>query len=94
MNILTVAVVPALNQRSEDEQGNPVFWCDPQYAPIWTDGTTDYLVASGLSDEPLETSDPITAQPDRVNIVVGMDGLAALAAMGLTVKDTPETESE
>jgi hypothetical protein len=55
-------------------------------APIWTDGTTDYQVASG----PLEgytTSDPIQAQPDRVNVVVGMDGLAALAAMGLTVKE-------
>ena len=89
MNILTVAVVPALNEREDG-----TFWCDPQYAPIWTDGTTDYLVASGLSDEPLETSDPITAQPDRVNLVVGMDGLAALAAMGLTVKDMPETESE
>jgi hypothetical protein len=94
MNILTVAVVPSLNERGVDGQGNPTFWCDPQYAPIWTDGTTDYLVASGLSDEPLETSDPITAQPDRVNIVVGMDGLDALAAMGLVVKDMPETESE
>ena len=94
MNILTVAVVPELNERGVDNQENPVFWCDPQYAPIWTDGTTDYLVASGLSDEPLETSDPITAQPDRVNIVVGMDGLDALAAMGLVVKDMPETESE
>jgi len=55
-------------------------------APIWTDGTTDYQVASG----PLEgytTSNPIQAQPDRVNVVVGMDGLAALAAMGLTVKE-------
>ena len=87
MNILTVAVIASLNQRGVDDQGNPTFWCDPQYAPIWTDGTTDYLVASGLSDEPLETSDPITAQPDRVNIVVGMDGLDALAAMGLVVKD-------
>jgi hypothetical protein len=55
-------------------------------APIWTDGTTDYQVASG----PLEgytTSDPIQAQPDRVNVVVGMNGLDALAAMGLAVKN-------
>ena len=89
MNILTVAVVPNLNER---EDGN--FWCDPQYAPIWTDGTTDYLVASGLSDEPLETSDPITAQPDRVNIVMGMDGLDALAAMGLTPKPVEEMTEE
>lgn len=59
---------------------------DPATAPIWTDGTTDYQVASG----PLEgyaTSDPIKAQPDRVNVVVGMNGLDALAAMGLVVKD-------
>lgn len=56
-------------------------------APIWTDGTTDYQVASG----PLEgytTTDPIQAQPDRVNVVVGMSGLDALAAMGLTVKES------
>lgn len=87
MNILTIAVVPSLNQRGTDDQENPIYWCDPQYAPIWTDGTTDYLVASGLSEEDVTTSSPITAQPDRVNLVVGMDGLAALAAMGLVVKD-------
>ena len=59
---------------------------DPATAPIWTDGTTDYQVASG----PLEgytTSDPIQAQTDRVNVVVGMNGLDALAAMGLVVKN-------
>ena len=59
---------------------------DPATAPIWTDGTTDYQVASG----PLEgytTTEPIQAQADRVNVVVGMDGLDALAAMGLVVKN-------
>lgn len=59
---------------------------DPLTAPIWTDGTTDYQVASG----PLEgytTTEPIQAQADRVNVVVGMSGLDALAAMGLTVKE-------
>jgi hypothetical protein len=63
---------------------------DPATAPIWTDGTNDYLVASG----PLEgytTSDPIQAQPSRVNIIVGMNGLDALAAMGLVVKDAEDT---
>jgi len=59
---------------------------DPATAPIWTDGTTDYQVASGPLDG-YTTSDPIQAQPDRVNVVVGMDGLDALAAMGLTVKE-------
>lgn len=59
---------------------------DPATAPIWTDGVNDYQVASG----PMEgyiTSDPIAAQTDRVNVVVGMGGLEALAAMGLTVKE-------
>jgi hypothetical protein len=93
MNILTVAVIASLNERGVDDQGNPTFWCDPQYAPIWTDGATDYLVASGLSDEEdVVTSSPITAQPDRVNIVVGMDGLAALEAMGLAVKNEESEE--
>jgi hypothetical protein len=59
---------------------------DPATAPIWTDGTTDYQVASGLL-EGYTTTDPIPAQADRVNVVVGMDGLDALAAMGLVVKD-------
>jgi hypothetical protein len=89
----TVAVTASLNERSKDENNNPIYWCDPNYAPIWTDGQNDYLVASGISEDTLEASDPITAQPDRVNIVVGMEGLAALAAMGLTVKDA-ETASE
>ena len=68
--------------------------CPPNYtdpnvvenAPIWTDGTIDYRVASGLLDG-YTTTEPIQAQPDRVNVVVGMDGLDALAAMGLMVKD-------
>ena len=59
---------------------------DPATAPIWTDGTTDYQVASGLL-EGYTTTEPIQAQEDRVNVVVGMDGLDALAAMGLVVKN-------
>lgn len=85
MNIVTIAVVASLNEREDG-----TLWCDPQYAPIWTNGTDDFLVSSGLSDEPLETSDPIAAQPDRVNIVVGMEGLAALAEMGLTPKEATD----
>lgn len=72
--------------------------CPPNYtdpnvadnAPIWTDGTTDYQVASGLL-EGYTTTDPIPAQADRVNVVVGMNGLDALAAMGLVVKDGEDT---
>ena len=59
-------------------------------APIWTDGVNDYLVASGPLDG-YTTSDPIQAQPDRVNVVVGMNGLDALAAMGLVVKNGEDT---
>jgi hypothetical protein len=58
-------------------------------APIWTDGVNDYLVASGPR-EGYTTSEPIQATPDRVNVVVGMNGLDALAAMGLTVKEVAE----
>lgn len=60
---------------------------DPETSPVWTDGVNDYLVASGPM-EGYETSDPIQAQPDRVNVVVGMSGLNALAAMGLVVKES------
>jgi hypothetical protein len=63
---------------------------NPETAPIWTDGITDYQVASGPM-EGYTTSDPITATPDRVNVVVGMSGLDALAAMGLVVKDGEDT---
>jgi hypothetical protein len=60
-------------------------------APIWTDGTTLYRVASGLLEGYIQT-DPIQAAPNRVSIVVGMNGLDALAAMGLTVAPYVETE--
>lgn len=59
---------------------------DPATAPVWIDANNiEYQVASGLLDG-YTASDPILAQPDRVNVIVGMDGLAALAAMGLTPK--------
>lgn len=59
---------------------------DPATAPIWVDANNiEYQVASGLLDG-YTTSDPILAQPDRVNVIVGMDGLSALAAIGLTPK--------
>jgi hypothetical protein len=66
----------------------PQGFTDPnvaENAPIWTDGTTDYQVASGLL-EGYTTSDPIQAKPDRVNVVVGMNGFDALSEMGLTAK--------
>jgi hypothetical protein len=61
---------------------------DPAVAPVWVDAdSVEYLVASGMVEGMYETSDPILAQPDRVNVVVGMNGLDALAAMGLTPKE-------
>ena len=76
MDIVTIACPPIFTDPN----------VDPATAPIWTDGTTDYQVASGLL-EGYTTTEPIQAQEDRVNVVVGMDGLDALAAMGLVVKD-------
>lgn len=71
----------------------PPNFTDPnvaENAPIWVDANgVEYKVASG----PLEgytTTEPVQAQVDRVNVIVGMDGLAALAAMGLTVKEIEE----
>jgi hypothetical protein len=59
-------------------------------APIWVDSNgVEYQVASGLL-EGYTTSDPVEATSDRVTVVVGMNGLEALAAMGLTVKESEE----
>lgn len=84
----------------------PSGFTDPnvaENAPIWVDTNgAEYQVASGplegytLEEDgeiiPYVTSDPIEARTGRVNVVVGMDGLAALAAMGLTVKEElPDT---
>jgi hypothetical protein len=64
---------------------------NPDTAPTWLDvDGTPYLVASGLLEGDYATSDPITAQPDRLNVVVGMDGLEALSAMGLSPYSPPE----
>ncbi len=82
----------------------PSGFTDPnvaENAPIWLDANgVEYAVASGPLDGytleeggeiiPYETSDPVEAQVDRVNVVVGMDGLAALAIMGLTVKEVTD----
>ena len=67
----------------------PPDFTDPNVAdnaPIWLDANgVEYMVASGML-EGYEPTEPGLAAPDRVNVVVGMDGLDALAAMGLTVK--------
>lgn len=76
MDIVTIACPPGFADPN----------VDPITAPIWTDGTTDYHVASGLL-EGYTTTEPIQAQAGRVNVIVGMNGLDALAAMGLVLKD-------
>ena len=94
MDIVTIACPPNFTDPNVAEN-----------APIWLDANgVEYKVASGplegytVEDEgeiiPYETSDPVEAQADRVNVIVGMDGLAALAAMGLTVKPTPDVLTE
>lgn len=80
MEITTIACPPGFTDPN----------VDPATAPIWTDGATDYQVASGLL-KGYTTTDPIQASPDRVTVVVGMNGLDALAAMGLVVKDGQDT---
>ena len=76
MNIVTIA----LPNGFEDPN------VDPATAPVWEDAAGNaYLIASGILEGEYETSDPILAEPDRENVVVGMDGLSALAAMGLTL---------
>ena len=74
MDIVTIACPPGFTDPN----------VDPATAPIWTDGTTEYQVASGLL-EGYTASDSLQARADRVNVVVGINGLDALAAMGLVV---------
>ena len=72
---------------------------DPLTAPVWVDSDgVEYLVASGflepkVDEDTLEvteyvTSDPVTADPYRVNVVTDVDGLTALGLMGLTPKES------
>jgi hypothetical protein len=79
MNIVTIACPAGFTDENVAEN-----------APIWLDDNgVEYKVASGLL-EGYTTSEPIEATSDRVNVVVGMNGLDALAAMGLTVKESEE----
>jgi hypothetical protein len=79
MEITTLACPPSMSDPN----------IDPATAPVWVDAEgNQYLVASGFLDGEYVTSDPILAEPDRINAVVAMAGLDALAAMGLT----PEPE--
>lgn len=76
MDIVTIACPPGFTDENVAEN-----------APIWIDANgVEYMVASGQL-EGYETSEPVAARADRVNVVVGIDGLDALAAMGLTVKE-------
>jgi hypothetical protein len=76
MDIVTIACPPTFTDPNVADN-----------APVWLDANgIEYMVASGML-EGYESSESVLAAPDRVNVVVGMDGLDALAAMGLTVKE-------
>lgn len=61
---------------------------DVETAPIWQDTEGKlYYVASGALEGLYETSEPVLAIPTRINVVVGVDGLTALAMMGLSLKE-------
>jgi hypothetical protein len=75
MEIVTIACPPGFTDPNVTEN-----------APIWTDGVNNYQVASGPLEDYI-SSDPVTATPDRLNIIVGMPGLLALELMGLTVAE-------
>lgn len=75
MDIVTIACPPGFADPN----------VDPITAPIWTDANgIEYQVASGLL-EGYTTTEPLQAQTDRANVIVGMNGLDALAAMGLII---------
>lgn len=84
----TIAVIESLNIKEIDDEGNIIYWVEPTYAPIWIDEQgNEYLVASGIFDKDYLPTEPVEAVPDRVNIVVGIEGLLALKLMKLTVKE-------
>lgn len=68
-----------------------------QTAPIWVDAVgNEYYVASGILPAQIDNNgniidwvdtNPVTANPTQITVVTQLDGLAALALMGLTVKN-------
>lgn len=56
---------------------------NPETAPVWTDGTTEYRVASGVIDAGVDL-DP------RILVATGVDGITALTEMGLTPAEEVE----
>ncbi len=55
-------------------------------APIWVDSLgNEYRVASGII-EGIEPTEFTVATPDKITVVVGVDGVTALAMMGLIAK--------
>jgi len=72
MDIVTIACPPGFIDSNVAEN-----------APIWLDANgIEYRVASGLL-QGYTTSELLQAQVNCINVMVGMAGLDALAAMGL-----------
>lgn len=74
MDIVTIACPPNFND--PNIANNAATWYDVN--------GTEYKVTSGLV-EGYVTSDPIGVRTNRVNVIVGMNGLEALGTMGLTL---------
>lgn len=106
MSIVTIAVPPGFEDPNVDPATAPV-WVGadgteylvasgllsmPQPEVIDGGDVLDGAPTTELAQ--YESSDPIEAQPDRINVVVGMDGLSALAAMGLTPVPDPVPADE
>jgi hypothetical protein len=63
---------------------------NPETAPIWEDiHRMEYHVVSGILPE-YEATEWTEADPAKITIIVGMEGLQALAEMGLTVQESGE----
>jgi hypothetical protein len=61
---------------------------NPDTAPVWADiHGMEYYVVSGILSE-YEATEWTEADPAKITVIVGMDGLQALAEMGLTVVES------
>lgn len=77
MQITTVAVPIAMTHS----------FVDQATAPVWIDSLgNQYQIASGMLANPIDSTDHTVATPNQITVIVGVEGLTALAQMGLTPK--------
>jgi hypothetical protein len=66
----------------------------PLERPSWdVDEVIDMVAAERAQAALVVSTEPLLASPAALTAISGMDGLAALAAMGLVVKSEPELEA-